>query len=89
MPKVKVPPPYQGPTGGLALIEVEGATVAECVDAVGALYPGFREQVVDTDGRVHRFVKLFVNGDEIDRAATDTRVESEDEIEVLASVAGG
>jgi molybdopterin converting factor small subunit len=34
-------------------------------------------------------VKLFVNGDEIDRAALDTPVAAGDEVEILAAVAGG
>lgn len=89
MPQVKIPPPYQGPTGGLARVAVEGGTVLECIDAVGARFPGFREQVLDSQGAVHRFVKLFVNGDEIDRSALDTAVEPDDEVEVLAAVAGG
>jgi molybdopterin converting factor small subunit len=56
---------------------------------VGDLYPGFIDQVLDARGAVHRFVKLFVNGDEIDRAALDTSIAEGDEVEILASVAGG
>ena len=89
MPQVKVPPPYQGPTRGAALVDVEGATVGACLEAVGARYPGFGDQVFDANGRVHKFVTLFVNGDEIDRAALDTPVSAADEVEILAAIAGG
>jgi molybdopterin converting factor small subunit len=89
MPKVKIPPPYQGPTRGMARVEVVGTTVRECIEAVGARFPGFAEQVFDAGGAVHRFVKLFVNGDEIDRAAADTPVGEGDEVEILAAIAGG
>ena len=89
MPTVTIPPPYQGPTHGVARVEVDGATVESCLRSVGDLYPGFIEMVIDERGVVHRFVKLFVNGDEIDRAALDTPVAAGDEVEILAAVAGG
>jgi molybdopterin synthase sulfur carrier subunit len=90
MPRVIVPPPYRGPTGGLDRIEVEGSTVQECLQAVGQRFPGFGEQVVDADGRVHRFVNLFLNGDEIDRKeALDQVVSDGDDIEIIAAIAGG
>jgi len=89
MPTVKIPPPYQGPTQGQAVVPVEGATLGECIHAVGHRFPGFGEQVFDAEGRVHRFVKLFVNGSEVERGALDTAVGDEDEVEILAAIAGG
>jgi sulfur-carrier protein len=89
MPQVLIPPPYRGPTGGVDRLEVPGATVAECIRAIDARFPGFSTQVFDAQGRVHRFVKLFVNGDEIDRRAVETRLAERDELEILAAIAGG
>ncbi len=90
MPRVIVPPPYRGPTEGLDRIEVEGATVEECLEAVGQRFPGFGEQVVDADGRLHRFVNVFLNGDELDRGeALGQSVSKGDDIEILAAIAGG
>ena len=89
MPEVHVPPRYRGPTKGERLVVVAGSTVRECIDAVDAQYPGFGELVFDADGTVRRFATLFVNGDELDREAGDTRVSDDDRIEILAAVAGG
>lgn len=89
MPHVKVPPPYQGPTQGKARIEVEGDTVGACLAAVSERYVGFGELIQDAGGVVHKFVTLFVNGEEIDRAALDTPVAEGDEVEILAAIAGG
>jgi sulfur carrier protein ThiS len=89
MPLVIVPPPYQGPTGGRGEIEVAGRSVRECIEAVGRAHPGFREQVFDAQGHVHRFVSLFVNGDEVRRDATETPVGERDRVEILAAIAGG
>ena len=89
MPYVIVPPPYRGPTQGRAEIEVEGATLRECLDTVGSRYEGFAEQIFDAEGRVHGFVNLFVNGEEIGREALDTALEVGDRGEILAAIAGG
>ncbi len=89
MPVVKIPPPYRGPTLGRESVEVEGATVRACLEAVGAQFPGFGEQIFDASGAVHRFVTLFINGDEIDRKEVDKPVAETDEVEILAAIAGG
>ncbi len=89
MPQVVVPAPYRGPTQGQGRIEVSGATVRECILAVEGRYPGFAEQVFDGAGRVHRFVSLFVNGDEIGREARERPVRVSDRVEILAAIAGG
>jgi molybdopterin converting factor small subunit len=89
MPQVFVPPPYRGPTQGQDLIDVEGATVGACLRAVGDRFPGFGEQIFDADGRVHRFVNLFVNGEEIERQDLDRAVADRDRVEILAAIAGG
>ena len=86
MPIVLIPPPYRGPTGGRERIEVTATTVRACIDAVEAAHPGFAPQVFDATGEPHKFVKLFINGDQ---APPDTEVAEGDEVEVLAAIAGG
>ena len=89
MPIVVVPPPYRGPTAGRGEIRVDAASVRECIDAVEARYPGFRDQVLDGRGAAHRFVSLFVNGDEIARDRLDARLAGDDRLEIVAAIAGG
>jgi hypothetical protein len=89
MPVVVVPPPYRGPTGGEGEIRVQAATVRGCIEAVEASYPGFLGQVLDGRGRLHRFVNLFVNGDELARERLDAPLGPDDRLEILAAIAGG
>ena len=89
MPQVVVPPPYRGPTLGQAEIPAQGASVRECLEDVGRRYPGFIEQIFDGGGKVHKFVDVFVNGDEIGREEVDRSVADGDRVEILAAVAGG
>ena len=44
---------------------------------------------VDDQGHLHRFVRLFVNGDEVPRNAPDQPVVEDDRVEILAAAAGG
>ena len=89
MPKVEVPPRYRGPTGGLGLIEVDADTVRSCIEAVDVEHPGFRELILDSEGNLRRFVRLFVNGEALDRDAVDAPVADADRVQVLAAAAGG
>ena len=89
MPIVVVPPPYRGPTAGEGEIRVDAASVLGCIEAVEARFPGFRNQILDVGGKAHRFVSLFVNGDEIPREHLDARLAPEDRLEILAAIAGG
>ncbi len=89
MPEVHIPPRYRGPTNGERLVEVAGGTVRECIAAVDARHPGFGELVFDVEGKIRLFATVFVNGEELNRAAGDTQVAKSDRIEILAAVAGG
>jgi len=89
MPLVKIPAPYRGPTQGRAAIEVAGESVRACIEAVEAECPGIAELIFDASGGVQTFVTLFVNGEEIGRGEADTSVDADDEVEILAAIAGG
>jgi molybdopterin converting factor small subunit len=89
MPQVKIPPPYRGTTQGRAAVAADGSTVGDCLKNLAQGYPGLGELLQDPMGAVHSFVTVFVNGDEIERSALDTRVADGDEIEILTAVAGG
>jgi molybdopterin synthase sulfur carrier subunit len=89
MPKVRIPPPYRGPTQGTAELSVEAQTVLECLEAAERKFPGFLPQVLDEDGNVHRFVKLFKNGKHLRGDALAEQLAGEDELEIVAAIAGG
>ena len=89
MPKVEVPARYRRTTGGLRLIEVDADSVRSCIEAVEIQHPGFRELILDGEGNIRRFVRLFVNGEALDRDAVDAPVTESDHVKFLAAVAGG
>ncbi len=91
MPLIQIPTIYRGHTRREASVEVDGETIGACLDAAEAVFPGFRALVVDDDGAVHRFNKLLLNGELLgrEREVLSTPVCAEDEIELMAAIAGG
>ncbi len=89
MPIVLIPPPYRGPTAGKAEIETSGASVIDCLKQVEQQGPGFLSLVLDDGGGIHRYVKLFVNEEQVDSESLDVPVSGDDRIQVLAAIAGG
>jgi sulfur carrier protein ThiS len=90
MPRVVVPPPYRGPTGGLSEIQVAGASVGACLEEAAAAHPGLGELILAGDGSIHHFVNVFLNGEKLAReAALETPVQPEDAVEVISAIAGG
>jgi molybdopterin converting factor small subunit len=57
--------------------------------AVEKKFPGFAPQVFDARGNLHRFVKLFVNGEPVDAKHLDQPLAGGDELEIVAAIAGG
>jgi sulfur-carrier protein len=89
MATVIVPSPYRGPTRGEGRVDVEGETVRDCLEAVERAHPGFLAQVLTPDGRVHRFVRLFRNGKALEGEPLGVRLAADDEVEIVAAIAGG
>ena len=89
MPKVLIPPPYRGPTNGESELVVESLTVRGAIEAVDRKHPGILPLVLDANGRLHRFVKLFVNGEPVDPKSFDQALAPADELEIVSAIAGG
>jgi molybdopterin converting factor small subunit len=77
-------------TGGAAEVAVEGATLADVVDALETAHPGIAARVLDDDGRLRRFVNVYV-GDEDVRFADGLGTATPDgsTVSVIPAVAGG
>jgi molybdopterin synthase sulfur carrier subunit len=87
---VKVPTILRTYTGGSAEVTVAGATLAEAIADLDAQYPGIGARVLDDDGRLRRFVNVYVNDDDV-RFLEDLATPTPDgtNVSIIPAVAGG
>ena len=87
---VRVPTILRTYTGGAAEVSVEGGTLAEVVAALDAAHPGIAGRVLDDQGKLRRFVNVYV-GDEHVRFADGLGTATPDgsTVSVIPAVAGG
>ena len=88
--QVNVTSVIQKTVGGQRAVTAEGGTVAELIDDIERRYPGFRSQLVDDGGQLHRFVNVYLN-DEAVRflQGAETALSEGDEVSILPALAGG
>jgi len=90
MAKVRIPTPLRKFTGGADEVAASGSTIGQVVADIDGRFPGIRERLCEADGRVRRFVNIYVNGDDIRFLANlDTAVKETDEISIVPAIAGG
>jgi len=88
--KVQVTSVIQRAVDGQRELDAEGGTVAELIDNIDMKYPGFRGQVTDDSGELHRFVNIYINDEDIRYlSGKDTIVSDGDIISFLPALAGG
>jgi molybdopterin converting factor small subunit len=87
---VRVPTILRTYTGGAAEVTVEGATLADVVAALDTAYPGIGGRVLDDEGRLRRFVNVYVGDDDV-RFAEGLQTPTPDgsSVSVIPAVAGG
>lgn len=90
MPTIRIPTQLRTLTAGAGEVEVPGATVGEALAALDSAHPGFAERLFDGDGKLRRFVNVFVADEDIRfLAGTDTPVDHSTTLSIIPAVAGG
>jgi sulfur-carrier protein len=88
---VRIPTILRPLTGGQAEVTVEGAaTLGEAIDKLESAHPGIRTRVLDDDGKLRRFVNVYVDDDDVRFASgLDTPTPDGASISIIPAVAGG
>ncbi len=88
--QVNVTSVIQKTVDGQRALTAEGDTVAELIDDIERRYPGFRSQLVDDEGKLHRFVNVYLNDEDVRfLQGPDTALSEGDEVSILPALAGG
>ncbi|HLJ69530.1 MAG TPA: ubiquitin-like small modifier protein 1 [Chloroflexota bacterium] len=89
MSTVRVPPVLRSQTGGAKEVQAEGATVGEVLQNLAERHPALQDQLFQ-DGKLQRFVNVYVNNQDIQYLQSlETPVSSDDTVIILPAMAGG
>ena len=87
---VRIPTPLQRLTNGQGEVACEGATINELLADLEKRHPGIKERICDEQGKLRRFVNVFVNEEDIRFLKGDqTAVKDGDDVSIIPAIAGG
>jgi molybdopterin synthase sulfur carrier subunit len=87
---IRIPGPLRDLTDRLDDVTVDGATVAEALDALMLRYPGLRRHLRSERGPLREHVNIFLNADDIRSLDGELcHVEEGDVITIVPSIEGG
>ena len=88
--QIRLPTVLRPHAGGQSMVEVDGSTIGEILTNLVEANPGMKDQVLTSDGTLHRFVNVYLNDDDVRYLdSLDTKVSNGDTISILPAVAGG
>ncbi len=90
MTRVRIPPVLRTQVNGQKEVEAAGSTVGEVMHDLIARYPAMGEQLMAADGGLHRFVNVYLNGQDVRyMQLLETPVAERDALIILPAMAGG
>ena len=90
MTQLKIPSPLRTFSGGQAVVEVTGSTVAEAMDSLVKQHPDLRQHLFNGQEDLRPFVNLYLNSEDIRHLQNlDTPIQSGDRLMIVPSIAGG
>jgi molybdopterin converting factor small subunit len=88
--QVLIPTPLQKFTNDEASVSLEATSIDGLLQALEGRYPGIQARLCDENGKLRRFLNLYVNSEDIrflDNQAT--LLSDGDEVSIVPAVAGG
>ena len=88
--QVRIPTILRSYTGGAAEVTASEGTLREVIAGLDAAHPGLGGRILDQDGKLRRFVNVYVGEEDVRSAdGLDTPVPAGTKVSVIPAVAGG
>jgi molybdopterin converting factor small subunit len=88
--EVRIPTILRTYTGGAAEVPAEGTTLAEVIADLEARHTGIAARVLDDQGKLRRFVNVYVNDDDVRfEQGLETATPDGAGVSIIPAVAGG
>ena len=86
---VSIPTILRTHTGGEKSVEAKGATVSDVISDLESRHGGIKDRLI-TDGKLHRFVNIYVDDEDVRFAGgLEAPVTESSTMTILPAVAGG
>ncbi len=87
---VRIPTILRTYTGDQSQVTADGSTLTEVIDSLESSHPGIKSRVVDEQGKLRRFVNIYVAEEDVRFASgLDTPTPEGTQISIIPAVAGG
>lgn len=88
--RVRIPTPLRNLTQGKGEVDGSGDDVSELIDNLERQYPGLKTRLCDEEGKIRRFVNVYVNEEDIRfLSGKQTALKEGDEVSIIPAIAGG
>lgn len=88
--KVRIPTPLQKLTNNQSEVHCDAKNIDEMLVALEKSHPGIKERICDGEGKLRRFVNVYVNEEDIRfLQGQDTALKDGDDISIIPAIAGG
>ncbi|HEX4285730.1 MAG TPA: MoaD/ThiS family protein [Terracidiphilus sp.] len=86
-----IPTPLRPYAQGKDAVEVNGATIAEALDALTATHPDLRKHLFNGEGKLRAFVNIYFNDEDVRYLPEKERtgISAKDTLSIIPSIAGG
>ncbi len=88
--KVRIPTPLQKLTGNQSEVQCQAETIDQMLAELEKKHPGIRERLCDAEGKLRRFVNIYVNEEDIRfLQGQGTALKAGDDVSIIPAIAGG
>lgn len=88
--QVYVPYPLRELTKGHGTVDLRASDLASAIVELNGRFPGFAYRILDDQGRLRRYVNVFVNEEPVSHLAPEAvALHAGDVVTILPSIAGG
>ncbi|HKT52412.1 MAG TPA: MoaD/ThiS family protein [Candidatus Angelobacter sp.] len=86
---VSIPSAFRRHTEGLDRFECSATNVDELLDALGSRFPELKPHLRDEQGKVRRFLNIYVNDEDVRFLDKNLKFTDGDQVTLVPSIAGG
>jgi molybdopterin converting factor small subunit len=88
--QILIPTPLQKFTADQACVSIEAGSIEELIKALDTSFPGMGARLCDEQGKLRRFLNIYVNSEDIRFLDNQTTALNDgDEVSIVPAVAGG